>query len=847
MTVQICKAELLDIAKKFETPISKEEVDTVLDIIQQRINRRGENAIGESGLNDLIVEAQGIAKDARRKAYLQKRNALINARAYGRIKTALQADPDNPQKVLSAIMVGDARRGLFSVDAKGKSILNDTAGTFLADLKRNDVLDLFRSGELDAEVYVELFDGFGKSENSNARLIAEAIRKAQKAMLDRKNRAGADIGELENYVVRQAHDALLMRGKGTPEDKQKWINFIKPLLNLNKTLKSMPTRNKLGQPMTENEFLGEVYDNLVSGNHQKTDAIYGVTGVENELTAFKGMSNLAKKLSAERILHFKDGKSAFSYANEYSRQPLREAVYSGFGHDAQSISLLETFGTNPRQMFNVVLEDMKREAKGKPKLFERIGERSLSNQFAELDGTTRAIGAGAPVLNTSVTYAGIAAGFRAVQAMSKLGFATISSFSDIATKAAFINSNTNRSVFSSYGVALRDTFRLFNSKEQKELAFLLNVGVENELADIHARFSANDSAPGVMSRMQQRFFKLNGMQWWNSTQKVGVARMLAADLAQYTQKSYSSIPKETQRLLKLYGITELEWPLLRQLDLTMADGRKYLTTDSIDSLSGSELDNAISKQRGTLNITDDLRNEYKDELRTKIAAYYSDSADSAIPTPGARERAIMNQGLPRGTVTGEAIRMIMQLKGFPITYVTKGIGRQKESGGYYGIVKMMIGTTMMGYIANATKDILKGKEPMDVFNDETMLDKETFMRAFIQGGGLGIYGDFIFGEFNRFGQSPLETFAGPTLGTAGDLLKLYAKFRDGDDGAAESARLMVRNTPFINLFYTKLAVDYLFMYELQEAASPGYWRRMERRMKKDSGQEFINPPSVFVR
>ena len=193
MTIQICKAELLDVAKKFGTAISKEEIDTVLDIIQQRINRRGENAIGESGLNDLILEAQDIAKGARRKAYLQKRNALINARAYGRIKTALQADPDNPQKVLSAIMVGDARRGLFSVDAKGKSILNDTAGTFLADLKRNDVLDLFRSGELDAEIYVELFDGFGKSENSNARLIAEAIRKAQKSMLDQLLKGGASL------------------------------------------------------------------------------------------------------------------------------------------------------------------------------------------------------------------------------------------------------------------------------------------------------------------------------------------------------------------------------------------------------------------------------------------------------------------------------------------------------------------------------------------------------------------------------------------------------------------------------------------------------------------------------
>jgi hypothetical protein len=207
----------------------------------------------------------------------------------------------------------------------------------------------------------------------------------------------------------------------------------------------------------------------------------------------------------------------------------------------------------------------------------------------------------------------------------------------------------------------------------------------------------------------------------------------------------------------------------------------------------------------------------------------------------------MNQGLPRGTVAGEAIRMIMQLKGFPITYVTKGLGRQYVSGGKVGIAKMMVGTTMMGYLANATKDILKGKEPMDVFDDDTFIDKSTLLRAFTQGGGLGIYGDFIFGEFNRYGQSPLETFAGPSLGTAGDILKLFAKWRDGDDAAAESVRLMLRNTPYMNLFYSKLALDHLFLYELQEFASPGYFRRMEKRMRDDTNQEFYIPPSGVVR
>ena len=832
MTVTVCAQELLDVAARNGTAISREEIDGILSFVQERIDSRG-RAVGEADLNELIEAGRQFSQQAKINAAIEKRNRLINARAYGNIMTAIRAEPDNPSKVLSAILVGDARRGLFSVDAKQKSIFVDHSAALAAALQRNDLLAIFRTNELDGEIYRELFDGLGTSGSAEARQIAEAIQKVQKRLLDRKNRNGANIGELANYVVRQNHDSLLLRGKGTQEDKDTWINTIRELLDEEKTYANKPS-NK-----TEIEFLSDIYDNLVSGNHMKADSINGVDG---STVAFTGPVNLAKKMSAERILHFKDGQSAFAYANKYSRMKLSEAVYQGISHDAQNIGLLETFGTNPKAMFDRIIKEVKPKGIAKPL---KIG--ALKNQFAELDGTTRALGATQPILNTSVTFAGIAGGFRMIQSMSKLGFATISSFSDIATKASFINANTERNIFGSYAAALRDTFRLFNSKEQKELAYLLNVGVENEMADVHARFSANDSGPGMISKMHQVYFKLNGMQWWNSNQKVGVARLLAADLANYANRSFDSVPMETKRLLELYDIRETEWGLFRGLDMTAADGRRYLAPEVVDNIADADIDSIIVQRTGRLDVTDKARQQFRDELRTKISAYYMDSADAAIPTPGARERAIMNQGLPRGTVAGEAIRMIMQLKGFPITYVTKGLSRQKAMSGYSGVAKMMVGTTMMGYLSMVTKDFLKGKEPMSVFEDDYTLDSKTLLRAFTQGGGAGIYGDFIFGEFNRYGQYPLETFAGPALGTAGDLLKLYAKFRDGDEAAAETVRLAMRNTPFMNLFYAKLALDYLFVYELTEFANPGYFKRMERRMKKDTDQEFYFPPSQYVR
>ena len=833
---KICLANLQKVAKKFDVPLLKEELQDILEVMEQKIANRG-GVIGDETLKDLYQEATRITEQAKIAAAIQKRNQLINARAYSNILTAVKADPANPGKALSALMVGDARRGLFSVDARQQSIMTDHVGMLAADLRKNDLLALFKSNELDAEIYRELFDGLGSSGSKEARQIAESVRRVQKRLLDRKNRNGANIGELENYVVRQSHDAILIRAAG----KQKWIDEVKQFINRERTFESKPPR------MSEDEFLENIYDNLATGNHQKTNALYGDDGAIDQLSEFRGPRNLAKRLSSQRIIHFRDGKTAFEYAQKFSRMSFSESVLNSITHDAQSIGLMEVFGTNPQRMFEVVIADLQQEAKPDAKAFGRIRLGRLKNQFAELDGTTRARGAGQPVWGLNTDFAGIAAGARMIQNMAKLGFATISSISDLGTKAAFINSNTERGIFGSYAVALKDTFRLFNSKEQQELAFLLNVGVENMLGDVHARFGANDSGPGKIAKAHQMFFRLNGMAWWNNAQKTGIARMLSADLANYSRKGFDKVPRETQRLLRLYRIGEVEWGLLRTLDNKAVDGRRYVIPNQMDELADDVIDPIIRDRRNTLNVTDAMRQDFKDELRTKFAAYLTDSADTAIPTPGAKERAFMNQGLPRGTVGGEAFRLVMQLKGFPITYVMKGMDRQLASGGVVGLAKMMVGTTMLGYLANATKDVLKGRSPQDVFNDDYTLDRETLTRAFVQGGGAGIYGDFIFGEFNRFGQSPLETLAGPTLGTANDLLKIFAKFRDGDDATAASVRLALRNTPFINLFYAKLALDYLFVYELQEFANPGYLQRMERRMQRDTGQEFYFPPSQAVR
>ena len=839
MTVKLCPDEVIAaVARKQGKEISREEAESIVDQLNAWIkNHKG--TVGEDTISKMYVQASKLSLNAKIAAKIEKRNALINKNKYIKIITELK-NSDNPSKTLSGILVGDVRTRLDSVDAKGHAIMVDSIGTLSVALSKAQVLDMFRLGDLDEKVYIEMFDGLGSSGDVNARKIAEIIRKHQKNLLDRKNRAGANIGELENYVVRQMHDPLLMMKnfKDLEGSKKEWVNFVKPLLNRERTFDNKPA-NK-----TEDEYLEDIFTNLVTGNHTKTSDLSSVDGSKFMMDGFTGPKNLAKSMSQSRVLHFKDGISSYKYSKQYARMTLSEGVLSGFTHDAQSIALLETFGTNPRSMFDKIIKDIK--GTKDVGILRKLNERSLNNQFAELDGTTRQKGISRNFLGMDVSIAGISAGWRMIQNMSKLGFATISSFSDISTKAAFINANTERGVFSSYGRAFIDVFEGFkNTKQKKELGYLLGVGVDNMLNDVHARFGANDSGPGKMAKAHQFFFKLNGMQWWNNSQKTGLARMLAADLAVYANRSFDKVPPETQRLLKLYDIDESDWTVFSQLVDQAQDGRKYVVASKVDELSNDVIDSIIRNKEGTLDITDKLRQDFRDKFRTKINMYYADSADAAIPTPGARERAIMNQGLPRGTVLGEAIRMIMQLKGFPITYITKGLSRQKAHAGYYGVAKMMVGSTVMGYLSICLKDVLRGREPREVFLGNGDFNTKLLQQAFLQGGGAGIYGDFIFNEYNRYGRSFQETLLGPTAGAIDDVAKIFGKFASGDLPTQKLTKLALENTPFINLFYTKLALDYLFLHDLQELAKPGFLRKMEHRINKDFEQDFfISPQST---
>lgn len=251
-----------------------------------------------------------------------------------------------------------------------------------------------------------------------------------------------------------------------------------------------------------------------------------------------------------------------------------------------------------------------------------------------------------------------------------------------------------------------------------------------------------------------------------------------------------------------------------------------------------------------------ILDDTKEDLATRLQSLIYDRMNYAVISPTARTQYFSTGfGAQRGTAVGEFARTIMQFKSFSIAFwqnaiqqelYARGANRWQQAGAReaLGIAQLMVMMTGAGYLSMTFKDWFKGKtaRPID--------SPRTWMSAAVQGGGAGIYGDYLFGEANRFGRSAVESLAGPTISDVAELISIAQSLRDLpsedsdlQDAGAKALKFGVNHTPFVNLFYTKLALDHLFLYQLQEQLNPGYLRRMERRVEKDTGSEWNIRPT----
>lgn len=795
-----------EVLKKAFPDMDDSEVKAMLADLEKKQGQLLRDAKNTDSLADgLDKYTEKVINELKRDAIVRKRQAIIDVLRKNERATNISKF-DDPFKGIEASLVGTPGNLKFaqqSAEGLGKAIEAKIMGDMHIELEQGHagIFKLFKSKKFDDDLGRELFElreggTPGITKNADAQHAAGVFNKYKEILRKEANRAGADIRELDGHIIAQSHSSISLSKAG----KEAWINKILPLLDQEKTFAGDDPK----------VFLENVYTSVTTG----------IRGLTEEPTGFKAKSSLAAVMGRKRELHFKDANSFIAYNAEFGEtKSIVNGLDFGIRRMARNNGLLKMWGPNPEKNVKATIDKFASMTRKKDKPLTPHRQKALMHRYEAVSGQSK--------IPENPTLASIGANIRAVNTLAHLGGAMLSSFNDIATVAANANYH-GIGFFSAYKQIFQNIATGKAKGAEKVIALdLLGDAFDGSLGSMAERFTTVDNVSGRMSKLVNTFFKLNRLQWWTDLHKEGSAMMLSRHLAD--SGDWDAMLPATQKGLLRYGITHSDWKILQQATTPMDNGKKYLVPSAIRDIP----DEAFGKK------TPAKLRDARDALENKLRMLFVTEADYSVVTPGARENAMFLHARP-GTALGEAERFFWQFKAYPTNIITKVLPRLMEQG-LPGIVPYMMMSLLFGYASAQTKDLFRGKGLKDPAN------AETWKQAAMMGGGLGIYGDFIFQDFNKFG-GVWSKVAGPTFGMAEDAIKIFSSLKslEGKRAGAQAARLAMDKMPFANLFYTKGALDYLLLYGIQESLNPGYLKRMERKMKKERGQEFLIRPSEYA-
>lgn len=762
--------------------------------------------------------AADIAAEAARKVQNAQTQALKTAETevrlqaqqqrmgWGRTKTLVD-DMDQADKAVGAIRSEYTGRLMDTLEAAESTEANfrQVGGVTVSGrvgMGRRVLMFLFdaQNPQMTRDMALEIFSqGKGGTGNTLAAKGAQAWLKTIEAMRQRFNAAGGDVRQLDYGYLPQPHD----EGRMLQAGPDRWAQDTLPLLDRGRYL--LDDGSKMGDAEVL-DLLRRAHQTITTGGLFKTQP-----------GQFQGSGARANRGSESREIHFKDGDAYLTYVSEYGAGSMYDAMVSHIGGLAKDIGLVERYGPNPSAQMVLQIDLAKRADGGTKRVFGMRPE----SYWQVLSGA-----AGTPA---SPRLAQIGQHIRNIETFGKLQGAVLSSITDLGSY--FVSTGYNKL---DYWDALKNIGKAFDG-DTRDFLSMHGLIAESMSSNLN-RWSGEHIKNSWSGRVANATMRLSLMNAWTDTLRHGFALTLMNSLARQTRKAWAQLDEYDLHLLERKGVTEADWQVLQQVQLVQHRGLDFLTPEAI-----AQTGNPAAAQ-----------------VTTKVLAYVLDESQFAVVNPDLAART-MNSfgGAQAGTVRGEAARAVMQFKSFPIAMMSRHWRRMLETPqdlqgapmmanrlAYGGA--MLLSLTALGAIAFQTKQIVSGKDPVD------MTTGKFWVRAAAQGGALGFYGDLLLGDTvsDRSTSDPLFRLLGPTADSGAQLWELtkgnFDEFAAGKDthAGAEALRFARGHLPLVNLWYGKAAIDHMGLHALQENLSPGYLARMRAKARKDWDQDFWWQPGT---
>jgi len=732
MAKQKFNQDCIDALLEKMTHFDQDDVESYL----RDVNAKAEeykDLTGQAAISKAIKEV-----DKQTLADLFERN-MVSARNAQKL-TRMQQFIKTGKATLRSLMVRDrtGKNPHFNIESAQHAMQSKLYREFHDDLT-NDELGFVMNPQNDLDI-AKAIDG--KSSTNMARRIADKhmklVEKTKSEIVSSDALPLSHLNPGRQISVTHDRSKILSGGRSlvkaamrqdkysNSQAKDAWVSFIKSKLNVKETFKKTSAMGEDGNIIDGevNTILNRTFDNIINDRSN----IFTNSHVSNDTEAVKRRSRM--------FFQWKDTESWMDYNSKYGKGDYYSAVTGHIHSSANRIGSAQILGDNPSQMFlNLKVAQEASESKS------ALWHRNTEFMYKEVNGIDKTA--------VSPKLANFMSNIRTLSGMASLFKIAALSIPDAASAASFAQ-RYGYSYWSAWGEHLSHVFNLFPSDERKYVSSQFKLMLDSHMGYMGKFVDAHNTSAGV-SKLSSAFYKKVGIHALDNGNKISTMNIMARHLANMSGHTLESMPKALRTHLDKFGITDSEWNVLRK-----KNKQGLFTLDNVDTLTNDEVKGLYDESNKHLPLY-----EVKNDLYRKVYAMFDVASENAVAQPGAFTRAMMMQGTSPGTVSGEAVRAVMQFKAFPYQFLDRVLIRGfMDADGPMAktnfALSLMLGTLPLSVGANMFDYWTDGKSFPDI-TQMSFPEASKFLLEIIQ-PNIGLFYSAI--DSKRENQDMLTTLMG---------------------------------------------------------------------------------------
>lgn len=561
-------------------------------------------------------------------------------------------------------------------------------------------------------------------------------------------------------------------------------------------------------------FLSKVYETLSSNGLNKQDAnVQNI--IDGKSTKLRGV-NFSERKNYRKQIYFNTGQDYLNVMEKYGfgKDNFYEMINNYIDRMAMDIGVLDTFGPRPHDI-KKLMRQLNEAAKNAPG-GKAVRDQTINGYVDLLTGVQFSKDA-----DTFLTKA-----FNVLLPLNRaalMGSAVISAFGD----SAFVASTKRLNGLSATS-AVKSILSSFNpAKSKADREMLQNIVNISEIAhrNLMNEMDRFSGYKGKFDALTNLVINASGLGAWTRRMSEASGKMLGMNVYAMRSQRFETLDPVFRKSAQEWGIDAADWDKIKTV------------TPYIDELNGITTIRPfdVAKKHGT-------------DLALKLQNWETHIRQQGTNEPTIKTLLISSGaglGSPRQNSAASILsRSFFMLKAFPLTVMQTHLqGSLRKLGwgpGMMNIGGTLLSATLLYAMAYQARHILAGKTPEDWDNPK------FWGQAMVGSGGLGLFGDVLFKNYNGFGTTLLGELQGPVVGLGENVISNFYKNMDkafkGEDTnlIADMARTGRRILPGQNLWYFKAAMNYGFDALEDFLDDEGYNERQKRleKIMDERGQEF---------